>query len=42
MNDDRPATAAYDRPCPLAFVVLAVFASVLVWMCAVLVYMPVR
>jgi hypothetical protein len=42
MDDDRPATAAYDQPCPLAFVVLAVFASALVWMCAMLVNVPVR
>ncbi|HXG12728.1 MAG TPA: hypothetical protein VNK04_23420 [Gemmataceae bacterium] len=36
MNDDRPCSAVDDRPCPLAFVVLAASASALVWLCVML------
>ena len=42
MNDERPCAAVDDRPCPLAFVVLAVFASALVWLGVMLVHMPLR
>jgi hypothetical protein len=42
MNDERPAATEYDQPCPLAFVVLAAFASALVWMCTLVLKLPLQ
>jgi hypothetical protein len=42
MNEDRPAAATSDSPCPLAFVVLAAFASALVWLCTLVLNLPLR
>jgi hypothetical protein len=35
-------TCGDERPCPLAFVVLATFTSTLLWLCALLVKLPLR
>lgn len=42
MNDARELLVTQDRPCPLGFLVVATFASGLVWLCAVLGHLPLR
>jgi hypothetical protein len=42
MDDFRPDTPTHDRPCPLAFVVLAAFVSALAWLSVVVVNLPLR
>lgn len=35
MEEPRNELSTYDRPCPLTFVVIALIASALLWLCAV-------